>query len=69
MPSRIFSVLKLAILLAALLGGGIGIAWVTEILTDASAKDYLVKSLGVIGVFTVVMLIVASLGGGPSGKK
>ncbi|MEM8883089.1 MAG: hypothetical protein AAGD14_03380 [Planctomycetota bacterium] len=66
MPSRFVSVLKLAALLTALLMTGIGIAWVGDILTNESAQEFALKSLGIVGVFTVGMLIVADLGGSPS---
>lgn len=69
MPRRFNSVLKLALLLTTVILTGVGILWVGDIFNDATAKDYAVKSLLVMAVFTVGMLVIASLGGGPAGPK
>ena len=69
MPTRFASVLKLAVLFTTVLLTGIGILWVADVFTSDQASDWALKSLLVMGVMTVGMLVVASLGGGPSGPS
>ena len=68
MPRRFSSVLKLAVLMTTVILTGVGILWVTDIFTGEVAQDYALKALMVMGVFTVGMLVIAGLGGGPSGS-
>ena len=69
MPSRFASVLKLSVLLTTLVLMGVGILWVADIFSTETAKDYGLKALLVMAVFTVGSLVIASLGGGPAGPK
>lgn len=69
MPRRFASVLKLALLMTTVILTGVGILWVGDILTTETAQDYALKALLIMGVFTVGMLVVAGLGGGPSGGR
>ena len=69
MTSRYLTVVKLAILLTTFLMVAVGSLWVADILSNETATDYAVKSLGIMGVFTAGMLVVAALGGGPAGKS
>jgi hypothetical protein len=68
MPRRFASVLKLALLMTTVILTGVGILWVSDVFTAETAKDYALKALLIMAVFTVGMLVVASLGGGPSGS-
>ena len=68
MSSRYFTVVKLAVLLTTILMVGLGSLWVLDILATEVASDYAVKVLGVMGIFTIGMLVVAALGGGPAGN-
>ena len=67
MPRRFASVLKLSLLMTTVILTGVGILWVSDVFTAETAKDYAVKGLLIMAVFTVGMLVVAGLGGGPSG--
>ena len=69
MPRRFNSVLKLAVLFTTVLLTGIGIFWVADVFSSDQAQEWALKSLLVMAVLTIGMLVVASLGGGPSGPK
>ena len=69
MPRRFNSVLKLAVLFTTVLLTGIGIFWAADVLSSNEAGEWAIKTLLVMGVMTVGMLVVASLGGGPSGPS
>ena len=68
MASRFITVIKLAVLLTTFLMVGVGALWAADILSGETAGDYATKALGVMGVFTAGMLVVAALGGGPAGN-
>ena len=68
MSARFFTVIKLAVLLTTFMMVGVGAVWAAGIVDDATAADYAIKAAAIMGVFTAGMLVVAAIGGGPSGN-
>jgi len=68
MTGRMFTVIKLAVLLTTFLMVGVGALWAADIFSSETASDYAIKALAIMGVFTAGMLVVAAIGGGPAGN-
>jgi len=69
MTARFYTVIKLAVLLTTFLMVGVGAVWAADIISTETASDYAIKALAIMGVFTAGMLVVAAIGGGPSGNS